>query len=56
MEEHRKFLAQHILTELNKMGIVKDAQVNGTSIRFVADCIQSYMHSQTLKFETAKEA
>lgn len=48
-DDHITFLAQHVLGELNKMGLVKDAQVNATSTRFVADRIDDYLTSQGLK-------
>lgn len=50
-DEYQMFAAQHILSQLNKIGVVKDAQVNTTTITFVARELQEYMTAQKLKFE-----
>lgn len=54
MNEHFLYLAQHLLRELNKLGIVKDAQVNNTTHRFMAGEINQYMKSQRLQVVDAE--
>lgn len=51
MNDHYKWLAEHLLKQLNKLGIVKDAQVNSTTVLFVAGQVNEYMTSQKLTLE-----
>lgn len=49
MDDNLKFMAQYVLNQLNSMGVVKDAQVNTTSVLFVANAMQTYMEGQKLE-------
>lgn len=49
MNDHYLWLSEHILKGLNNLGIVKDAQVNSTTTKFMASRIDEYMNSQKLE-------
>ncbi len=54
MHDNYLYLAKHLLMELNKLGIVKDAQVNNTTVRVVAGWTEEFLASNQLEI-SAKE-
>jgi len=49
MDDHFKVMAQLVLSELNSLGIVKDAQVNSVTTRVVATALERYFDAQKIK-------